>query len=239
MGKTFAPISSILYVILSMIEQEYITTNNLKKRSDIHYSRKLWHMMGVTTLFLIFIFTEGAFSKKFFLFIFLLFVPLDFLRQSRPSLNDFLIHLFKPIMREYELNKLAGTTYLLTGVNLIVWLFPFHSVALTLLFLAYADPIASFFGIKYGKDKIFGHKSIQGFVAAFVVCLLLCSIYLSYQGLLTDHLFIICLIGGLIGALSELVPIGKVDDNFSLPLISATGLTLLFYFFGLFSNGGH
>src|SRR5690606_38510278 len=99
----------------------------------------------------------------------LLFVPLDFLRQSSPVLNDWLIHAFKPIMRQSEVNKLAGTTYLLTGVLFVVVFFPRPVVSLTLLYLAFADPIASLVGIRYGRDKLFGHKSLQGFIAAYSV----------------------------------------------------------------------
>lgn len=164
-----------------------------------------------------------------------LFLPIDFLRQRYPALNDWMVHAFKPIMRTHEIHKIAGTTYLLSGVTLIVALFPRPIVALTLLFLAFADPIASFIGIKYGKDKIFGHKSIQGFMAAFVVCAVATAIYLTYYNIMFDRVIVVSLLAGLIGALAELVPIGKLDDNFTLPVLSAIGLYILFYLFGLFA----
>ena len=137
-------------------------------------------------------------------------------------------------MRSTEVNKLAGTTYLLTGVLVITLLFSSTVVSLSLLFLAFADPIASFVGIKYGKDKIFGHKSVQGFVAAFVVCAVLTALFLTYNAV-PEHVLVISLLSGLVGALAELIPIGKLDDNFSMPVLSSLGLTILFYFFGFFS----
>lgn len=166
----------------------------------------------------------------------LLFVPVDFLRLRYPALNDWLVHAFKPIMRTHEIHKIAGTTYLLIGVCVVVAIFPPSVVALTLLFLAFADPIASVIGIKYGKDKIFGHKSIQGFMAAFAVCAVLTAIYLASKSIMLDRVIVISLVAGLIGALAELVPIGKMDDNFTLPVLSATGLYILFYLFGLFAT---
>ncbi|MNJ92779.1 Cytidylyltransferase family protein [compost metagenome] len=167
-----------------------------------------------------------------------LFVPFDFLRQRYPALNDWALHAFKPIMRQSEVKKLAGTTYLLSGVLLIYLIFPRPIVALTLLFLAFADPIASYFGILYGKDKIFGHKSIQGFMAAFFVCAGVCLLFLVSNNYLMDRLLVVSLFAGLVGAFAELIPIGKLDDNLTLPVMSAIGLSILFYFFGFFSNLG-
>jgi dolichol kinase len=105
-------------------------------------------------------------------------------------------------------------------------------VAITLLFLAFADPIASFIGIKFGKDKIFGHKSLQGFMAAYVVCFASSLAYLLIHGFPPDRSLVFSLLSGLVGALAELVPVGKLDDNLTLPVLSAIGLFCLYYLFG-------
>jgi diacylglycerol kinase (CTP) len=42
---------------------------------------------------------------------------------------------------------------------------------------------------------------------------------------------LISVLGGLIGAAAEALPFGKVDDNFSIPVISAIGLWILFFIF--------
>ncbi|WP_413289951.1 diacylglycerol/polyprenol kinase family protein [Bdellovibrio sp. HCB337] len=208
----------------------------LKKRSDIHWARKIWHMSGVFGMFLAYVLLPETASSIVLALAVLLFLPVDFLRHRYPALNDWLVHAFKPIMRTHEIHKIAGTTYLLAGVCLVVAFFPRPVVALTLLFLAFADPIASFIGIKYGKDKIFGHKSIQGFMAAFVVCAVATAIYLTYYNIMLDRVIVVSLLAGLIGALAELVPIGKIDDNFTLPVLSSIGLYALFYVFGLFAG---
>jgi len=153
------------------------------------------------------------------------------MRQKNSEMNRSVLRLFQPIMRKNEVDRLAGTTYLLTGVILIAALFDRGVVALSLLFLAFADPIASYVGIKYGKDKIFGHKSVQGFMAAFFVCAILCYIYLSSNGV-HEHILIASLLAGLVGALAELIPLWKIDDNFTMPVLSSIGLSILFYFFG-------
>lgn len=213
-------------------------TVDLKKRSDIHYARKIWHMSGVFGMFLAYVYLPPAISISILVTAWALFVPFDFLRHRYPALNDWALHAFKPIMRQSEARNLAGTTYLLTGVLVVDILFPRPVVALTLLFLAFADPIASYFGILYGKDKIFGHKSIQGFMAAFFVCMGLTVAYLLTHNYLTDRLIVVSLLAGLVGAFAELIPVAKLDDNLTLPIMSAIGLSVLFYFFGFFANVG-
>ena len=211
---------------------------DFKKRSDIHYARKIWHVLSVLLMFLAYLYLPPAVSMAMLIVGWFLFVGVDVMRQSRPALNDWALHAFKYILRESEVNKLAGTTYLVTGVLVVDVFFPRPIVALTLLFLAFADPIASLIGIKYGKDKIFGHKSIQGFMAAFVVCLIACFLFLHFNNYLLDRIVVVSLFAGLIGAFAELIPIGKLDDNLTLPILSAIGLYILFYFFGFFVNIG-
>ncbi len=163
-----------------------------------------------------------------------LFVGLDLLRQRYKALNDLALHVFGPVMRQSEAHKLAGTSFLITGVTLVVIIFPPEIVSLTLLFLCFADPLASYVGIRYGKEKILGNKTIQGFLAAFVTCLICSYVYLSFLNFPPDRLLIFSLLAGLLGSLAELIPIAKIDDNFSLPVVSAIGLYVLFYFFGFF-----
>ena len=211
-----------------------LTPSGFKNRSDLHVARKVWHVAAVFFIFTCWIFFPYWLSIVVLSLFWLVFISTDIARQKNPQLNLKVTQFLRPIMRSTEISKLAGTTYLLTGVFLIVILFNHGVVSLSLLFLAFADPIASFIGIKYGKDKIFGHKSVQGFVAAFVVCAILTSLFLTYHAV-PEHVLVMSLLSGLVGAMAELIPIGKLDDNFSMPVLSSIGLTILFYFFGFFS----
>jgi dolichol kinase len=143
--------------------------------------------------------------------------------------------MFRWIIRENEVHRLAGTTYLLAGTALIVLFFPKPVVVLTLLFLALADPLASYVGIKYGTDKVFGSKSLQGSMAAFFVCSVTTALFLTSKEILLPDMVVVSLICGLIGAIAELVPVFKLDDNFTLPVISASGIWIVFYLFGAFA----
>lgn len=211
-----------------------VTHSGFKNRSDLHVARKIWHMAGVFAIFLGWLFLPYWLSLTLLGFLWALFVPIDIVRQTNQVVNKKLTQMFRPIMRNSELNRLAGTTYLLTGVIVIALIFNKGIVAISLLYLAFADPLASYIGIKYGKDKIFGHKSVQGFMAAFVVCATVCYLYLFYSQI-TQHLLTASLLAGLVGAIAELIPLAKLDDNFTMPVLSSIGLSILFYFFGFYS----
>ncbi|MFN3454740.1 MAG: diacylglycerol/polyprenol kinase family protein [Pseudobdellovibrio sp.] len=213
--------------------QNRIYDGDFKKRSDVHLARKIWHTSGVLLIFIGWIVFPFWLSMTLLGVAWLVFVPADLLRLFNPEMNKKITRWFKPIMRKNEVDKLAGTTYLLTGVVFIGLLFPDSIVGLSLLFLAFADPIASYIGIRYGRDKIFGHKSVQGFMAAFVVCFVLTYGFLFVHKI-SDYILIVSLLAGLIGALAELIPIAKIDDNFTMPVLSSLGLYFVFNFFNIF-----
>lgn len=206
-----------------------------KKRSDMHLARKAWHMLGVLTMIVIHRQVSREVAIQWLLVSSLIFVLPDFLRQHFPPLNRIFVRLFQAVIRENEIQKLSGNSYLIAGVLLIVLIYPPQIVGLTLFFLAFADPIASCIGILYGKNKLIGQKSLQGFLAAFTICTLATYIYLLSYKVIHSEQILISLLGGGIGALSELLPIWKLDDNLTLPVMSATGLYFLFSFFHLFS----
>jgi diacylglycerol kinase (CTP) len=201
----------------------------LPQRSDVHWARKIWHMAGVSAMFLAYQFLPYWLSLSFLVLAWLAFVPADLLRQKNEQLNRRLITWFKPIIRKSEIDRISGCSYLLSGVLIIDCLFAREVVSIALLFLAFADPIASFFGIKFGKHKIFGHKSIEGSLAAYFVCVICSFAYLHTIGFETQRIFIFSLLAGFIGAVSELMTFLDLDDNFTLPIFSSIGISLLMY----------
>ena len=126
-------------------------------------------------------------------------------------------------------------SYLLGGALIVIAFFPKPIGMLAFLFLAIGDPISSIIGILYGKDKILRNKSLQGTLGEFAVCTLISVIYFQMTGIMADRLILVSLIGGLIGAFSELVPIWKMDDNFTIPVLSAALLFGMFLLFGGFN----
>lgn len=203
-----------------------------KKRSDLHLARKFWHSITVFLMAVVYYYLPNQWSGLVLFAACLIFIPLDFLRKKNEKLNRILLRLFQPIIRQNEVQGIAGTTYLLAGVFVVYLFAPREIMLLTLLYLAFADPIASYVGIKFGKTKIFNGKSLQGSSAAFFVCAAMTFIVLSFQNLFVDHIWLLSVLGGLLGSAAEAIPIGKLDDNFSIPVVSAIGLWILFSLFG-------
>lgn len=208
--------------------------HQLKQRSDVHMARKLWHFLGVITILVVYHNVSRAMALQLMTFAACLFIVLDILRGYFPPVNQVLMSVFHPVMREHERHSLAGTTYLLSGTFIVMFLFPKSIVTLSLLFLAMADPLAGYVGVLYGRDKIIGQKSLQGFIAAFVCCAVIAATYYLSHNMMTDRILIVSILSGLVGAFAELIPVYKLDDNFTFPIISSTFLWLLFYLFGGF-----
>jgi diacylglycerol kinase (CTP) len=210
---------------------------SLKSRSELHLARKIWHCAGV--LLMAWVFWKYGFSVswKILAISSLTLVPLDLLRQKNPALNSGLLKVLGPVMRSHEFNQVSGFTYLIVGCSIMLILFGGRRdiVVLTMVFLAFGDPVASYFGIKYGRDKILGKKTLQGSMAAFFACTLLAGLYYFWQNIMIERLLIVAPLSGIIGAASELIPIGKMDDNFSFPILCSTLLWCLFYVYGGFA----
>jgi diacylglycerol kinase (CTP) len=206
----------------------------LKLRSDLHLSRKLYHCVGISLMAALYNLFGHKVSAIAIIGISAVYIPGDYFRQTRPKLNAFIVKILGPVMRQHEYKSISGTSYLLVGAMFLLLFKDRHIVTLTLLFLAFGDPIASFCGIRYGKDKILGYKTLQGTMAAFAVCAVIAAIYYYFNNLMTERLLIVSPISGLIGALSELLPIGKLDDNLTFPILCSILLWTLFKVYGGF-----
>jgi len=205
---------------------------SLRARNDIHLPRRIWHFCGVMFIYFLYWWVPPEKARVTVLVCTLPIVAVDVCRLYFPRFNQAMMFLFKPFMRESERHRLAGVTFMVVGAAVNILLFPRQVVLLTFLFLAVADPLASFIGIRYGREKLIGNKSLQGTFAAFVACFALSCAYLTVMDMMRERLFIVCLLSGLIGAVSELVPVGKLDDNFVFPVLSGALLTGLFTIFG-------
>lgn len=209
-----------------------MAAEGFKVRSDLHIARKLWHVLTISIIIIIYhnlsreqaivAYSVGA----------VICIGSDLLRQRFKLINRFFVALLGPFMRKHEVNSIAGTTYLVAGTLLVVLIFPKPIVKLTLMFLAVGDPIASYFGLRYGKDRIVGKKTLQGSMAAFFACTLIAIFFFLSKGVLPERLLIVSILAGLIAAASELIPIGKLDDNFTFPVICSFSLYGLFQLFG-------
>lgn len=203
----------------------------LRLRSDLHIARKLWHMAA--GLIGLAVYYKSGLSPDAMATALLFFAAcsflVEFLRLRNEKMNQVLMSVMKPVMRESERNSVSGMPFYALGVSLSLFFFPLKIATLSVLFLVFADPIASFCGVLYGRDKILPNKSLQGTIAAFSVCYIVTLVYGLIHSSPNMNLLVFSIIAGVIGAVSELCS-QFVDDNLCIPVISGLGLFLLNYF---------
>ena len=120
--------------------------------------------------------------------------------------------------RPEERRRPTGATYLLIGTLLAAVLFPPTVAILAMLFLILGDSAAAFAGRRYGRTPI-GHKSLEGTLACFIVCLLI-ALPAGVNGATA-------LTGAAVAALAELIPWTFINDNIAIPLFSGAAMTLM------------
>jgi diacylglycerol kinase (CTP) len=215
----------------------FFTIENLKEsllpaRTDMHLLRKIWHMSTgsiAITLFLLSGQDQKAWGWAALIFALVGF-SVDFLRLRYPKANELAIKFMGIFMRENERNDYSGLPFYALGCGISLLLFQSHIAILSIMFLVFSDPISSYFGVKYGKEKLLPNKSLQGTTAGFCTCYLITLIYGISLGHVSFDLLLFALLAGLVGAISELFSV-LVDDNLTIPVISGfglTGLNLLF-----------
>lgn len=209
-------------------------TLNFRTKQDLHLTRKLFHFLGVMGMVSLVLYLPEDVCWMLYFGLGGSFVAIDLTRQKSQSLNKFAFKAFGPILRQSEANKLSGLTFLVLGAGLTFFLCEKQILILSLLFLGMGDPLASLIGVKYGRNKIFGSKSVEGSAAAFVICTLTAFFYFRHFNLMTDQIFLVSFIAGFAGTLSELFPLFGLDDNFTQPVLNGLFLTLIFSVFGGF-----
>src|SRR5690606_14987944 len=102
-------------------------------------------------------------------------------RLRSNSINQRVINLMGPLMRKSEQNSCSGLPFYALGVGASLLLFESEIALLSVLFLIFADPISSFFGILYGRNRLVTGKSLEGSAAGFVTCYVLSFVWISSQ----------------------------------------------------------
>lgn len=201
----------------------------LHKRSDLHILRKLWHISTGSLGLFVFLHSQHTqfFWACFILGIALTGFGIDLVRNRMAVVNTIVIRLMGPLMRRSEKEGVSGLPFYALGVSLSLFFYSRDIAVVSTMFLVFSDPLSSFFGVLYGKDKILPNKSLQGAVAGFFTCYLITLFYAMNTSTLGTHLLVFAIVAGVIGAASELVSAFNIDDNLTIPVLSGLGMTLL------------
>lgn len=203
----------------------------LPTRGDLHLKRKCFH----AAFGCLFAYLRASDPSPSFVMslaaVVAIFCVGEFCRLYFPSFNAIQRSVFGAVMREHEQTQVSGIVFYLSGALLSSVLFSPTITILSLLILGFADPAASAFGIKLGKAKFSGNKTLAGFFGFALV---------SFTVLVTAHLLFVgehaCswhvvqgyLVVSLIGGTAELFA-GRdnwlgVDDNFVIPVVISSAL---------------
>jgi dolichol kinase len=154
----------------------------------------------------------------------------DLARKKNKHFNAVVLRFMGPLMRRSEREGLSGLPFYALGCALSLYFYHEDLAILSIMFLIFSDPISSFFGVLYGKDKILPNKSLQGAVAGFFTCYLITLFYLMNTTTVGIHILVFAIVSGIIGASSELISAFNIDDNLTIPVLSGLGMTLLNHF---------
>lgn len=193
-------------------------------RNQLGIKRKVFHTLGILVIFGSYQYLSYPLFSQYLFTLSVIFISFDFFKRYFKKLQNISYSLFRSVIRNHEKTQLSGISYTLMGVLISTSLFSHEINTLAILFLAFVDPISSFFGILYGKNhKILPHASLHGCIAGFLSAFAISLLYFSINSLMLDRLLMVSIIAGIIATLSESLNL-KVDDNFVIPVLSSAGL---------------
>ncbi len=191
------------------------------KRTDLQWPRRLFHMLcGIAVAFMyqvLFTHSQAVYLLGFIACIVYIF---EQVRVNYPELaNTFWLPSRYLLRAEEQLKESAQVPYMM-GLLLTLLSFPKTIAIASILTLAIADPLSAIIGIRYGKNRIVKHKSLEGSAAFFLGCLGSLLISFSLNTELTLPFIILSIFIAFIVSIFEMIPI-KIDDNLTIPLFTA------------------
>ena len=145
-------------------------------------------------------------------------IVVELLKWLYSPFGELFFRYFKPLLRSHERKgAITGATYFIASNFLCIFFFEKNIAIVCIFFMVLGDTAAALVGTRWGRIKLIGKKSLEGSAACFVVCGVIALFWLNP---------IIGLTGAFVATLVELLPL-RIDDNFTVPLISGTVMQLM------------
>ena len=229
---------------------------------NFNFYRKTWHSLGILVpLFLYFnvfsfmnaIFVYPTRTTGFLLLglLILLLLIMDIFRIYHAGFRKFFYQYFGSLMKVEESERFNATIPYFLANMLLFSFFSVEVVMIACIFLVLGDPMAAYFGGKYGRIRFWNGKSLEGLIAflgsGFLCCLLFLGMHtalgggplalLGYENNISNEISGVGIqwsvvatvfLGAVVAALMELVSWtglrGFMDDNILVPLAGALGV---------------
>lgn len=213
------------------------------KLHDIHvpslrptnYYRNAFHISsGVTVLLIVqilltplmMIVVAGSFSVWAW--------TVEYLRRYRPGLNEVLMRMFGKMAHPHEAYRVNSATWYATALLVLALLTDKLTASMGVIVLALGDPMAAIIGRRFGRIRLVAGRSLEGTLAFATAGTLgaLTTLVVFYPELHLSAAASIAASGAVAGALAELFS-RRVDDNFTIPLATALGVSAARFVLGV------
>ncbi len=182
------------------------------------FFRKIIHLISAVLGIAILAF-DSTYVKPVLIILGFLLPIMDLLRFRIHIFDAIFRALFGYVARPYEMKGLTGASYVFISAGICVLFFSPMAAGTGMLFMSVGDAFAAIFGEKFGTTSIRG-KSLEGTLAFIGACFV---VVLFVPGLDIPLGMGTAIAAGLV----ELIPIKKLDDNLSIPIISAVIIQIL------------
>jgi len=205
----------------------HILKDKLFRIEDETFKSHWWRVI-IRPVALLFLFFYIYYSKEMALIVIgivgLCFIALDLIRFLHRQANVLFTERIKKIFRKDEKKKFSTMTIFLIGFFITVLLFEMPIDIIAIIYLTFCDMFGKVFGLAFGRHKLF-NKTVEGSLS-FFGCVLICG-YIMFASF--NYPLILLLYGGITATIIEFLPIG-VDDNFTVPILSGTIMTVITLF---------
>jgi dolichol kinase len=140
--------------------------------------------------------------------LFLLLMEVEYVRlEVKPKLPNAL-----NLFRAKEKDNVASSIFFVAATIMAFSVFDFTIAFSALMLTVFGDLTSALIGIKFGKNRIFRQKTLEGFLAGLVINLLVGFL------IMPDHPAIYITMAFVASAVELLT--GKLDDNLTVPLFA-------------------
>jgi dolichol kinase len=159
---------------------------------------------------------------------------MEFFRRRSERLNLALMKLFDPVAHPHEVYGINSGTWYSTAMLLVATTSTPLVSSVAVMILGLADPAAGTVGRRFGKRKLVGSRTLVGTTTFVIVGVLTAWLVITLFGpaYTPFQLFVMVTVAAISGAIGELFG-GRLDDNLTIPVTSAWGLSLAMMFLGV------
>jgi len=199
------------------------------------FPRQIVHLSGLVFVLLAIFIDKYMISMYFFMVsAFFMFYSIMFTQQRKglTRIKEKFERGFKHLVRNFEREDtktpFIGAFWLYFAFGLTLLIFPLPIAIISCFIVAVSDSLSTIIGMRHGKRKIIGDKTLEGTLVFFISAFLITMLFINFW---------VAIMTAIVAAIAELIPEMKplrklkereiLNDNFTVPIITAIFLTLV------------